>query len=1800
MFIGNLIYATDYYWIGGDGNWSDINHWATISGGTINHIQTPTANDNVIIDGNSSAGDFEITLNLGTIYSKDFDASQITDNLILNGNCNLWKIYGSYILSDKISIPVNPKLYFEAASGNLNIKSHQKLFGKNIYFKGAAKWTLLDDMRCNNISFESGTFKTNSFELIGGNLTSNTSFVRKIECGNSNIRLLRWEVSGNGYTVDAGNSNITITSGNFSHNSNGNYVYHNILFTSFGNMNNQNSPMEFHKMEFRGNGIINGDNTYDSLIFNKGKDYTLEAGKTQSINDILIAKGDCKKPLSITAGASYASISKSSGTLNCEYLILKHIHGIGGATFNAVGSIDNGDNTGWNITEPPSRILYWVGDDGEWNDTIHWSATSGGPGGECIPTEVDNIFIDELSFTQNSTIELNYPYGVCHDFYWADTTASLLQFVNDIYIHGSLRFGDSTELSPHGHIYFKSNQSGETVTTSNIELNAAELLFEGEDGEWILQDSIKNKEGIIMHTKGHLNTNSQYLDLLNMSIFGVEPRELSLGSSIIDIGELFHVMQDTLVVNPNTSHIRFFIAGGQLITEGQNADEFYNVTFESDTGIFYSDIQNTIFNKIERFQDMELAGICFSDTVILKKGKNYLLKFQTDYINNAFIAIGDCHNIISIHNNSDYSNNSIIMPTGSTVNVSNIALRGCEATGGASFIANNSNDLGNNDGWIFANTSQDHYWVGGNGRWLDSAHWSASSGGTGGLCIPKIYDDVYFDTNSDFNSGDSVLVDSNNIFCRDMDWTGAPNNPAFIDTSDYSHYISGSLKFINDMDYKSYAKTIFVDEQQNKTIESAGNTFDGDIIIADSGQWTLIDTLKTLRSIKQYKGRFLTAQNPVYSSSYYALFGFHKYLDIQNNSFFITDDTDSRTFSWIHNDSTDILTNNSEIIFIEGGYIHVAGQSGQVDFHNVFFKNEMVSGIIKHENSITLNFNSVHFEGDGKIEGDNHYDSLFFAAGGTYQLEGGQHQYINSYLEATGNCYKDIAIMPIFGGIANLHSNVPINIEYVKLNNINAIGNGPWVDNNGTDMGGNSSNWQIIPILSRKLYWVNNTGSWLDTAHWSLSAGGASGECIPTKIDNVEFNNNSFTGIDTIISSSIVCHNMEWINTSNLAFVHINYMNIYGSLLLSDSVNIGKVYEVRMKAEDQGNIIRSKGHPFPRLFFLTDGEWTLNDDLSAQKIFHEKGYLNANHKGIKSDFYNSWYNSPRKLDITNSLFIAKYSIKIKTDSLTFISNNSEIHFIDTNGIPNFTFEIKGDKELSFHNVSFDEVMVGSSLVKNYSNSHHSFNKMTINNSASIYGEHSFDSLIFHAGNTYKLEYAKNQEIGDYWFVRGNNCYAINLQSTKKYNQAFVNKDGGVVTADFMNVRDISVGGSSLFFAGSFSTDIDNNTGWNFTNGPQYVYGLGPDTNFSIGTSVTLSTTNFNGGPHTTYLWSTGSTADQISVNQTGWYYITVSYAGDCIVLDSIFVGCNIEMDYDIVHNICFGDSLGSIQALIPDPNYTYTYSWSNSDTTAFISGLAAGDYMVIVGADNGLCLVFDTLEVNEADQIYSAQSDTAFCIDDSIRLDLGNYQDFDWNDSHQGQYRWVSKADTFYIKVQDADGCWSVLDTLEVRQDEKPETNLGKDTTICYGEYVVLDAGDGFEEYLWSNNSAMNPITISNTGEYWVRVKQRTCYAYDTMMVYNCPAKFEVPNVFTPNGDGFNDYFEIVSQNIYSFEIRVYSRWGLLIHKGSNLDLPWNGKILGEDAIEGVYFWHIIYQEYNGQGGGYEEKIVKGTVTLMR
>jgi len=84
-----------------------------------------------------------------------------------------------------------------------------------------------------------------------------------------------------------------------------------------------------------------------------------------------------------------------------------------------------------------------------------------------------------------------------------------------------------------------------------------------------------------------------------------------------------------------------------------------------------------------------------------------------------------------------------------------------------------------------------------------------------------------------------------------------------------------------------------------------------------------------------------------------------------------------------------------------------------------------------------------------------------------------------------------------------------------------------------------------------------------------------------------------------------------------------------------------------------------------------------------------------------------------------------------------------------------------------------------------------------------------------------------------------------------------------------------------------------------------------------------------------------------------------------------------------------------------------------------------------------------------------------------------------------------------------------------------------------------------------------------------------------------------VPNVFTPNGDNWND--ELVFKNVddtKDFSIKIFNRWGRLMFESSDPTKSWNGK----DESEGTYFYELRYTDNCSQ----EEKLVTGTVTLLR
>jgi|GEM_PF-5612333 len=89
-----------------------------------------------------------------------------------------------------------------------------------------------------------------------------------------------------------------------------------------------------------------------------------------------------------------------------------------------------------------------------------------------------------------------------------------------------------------------------------------------------------------------------------------------------------------------------------------------------------------------------------------------------------------------------------------------------------------------------------------------------------------------------------------------------------------------------------------------------------------------------------------------------------------------------------------------------------------------------------------------------------------------------------------------------------------------------------------------------------------------------------------------------------------------------------------------------------------------------------------------------------------------------------------------------------------------------------------------------------------------------------------------------------------------------------------------------------------------------------------------------------------------------------------------------------------------------------------------------------------------------------------------------------------------------------------------------------------------------------------------------------------TNIVIACPA-IEIPNVFTPNGDGINDIFKInlSGENLINFNISIYDRWGILVFTSPNINYKWDGRTTsGLKVVSGTYFYvlDLNTKQYKG------------------
>ncbi|MFT5384476.1 MAG: hypothetical protein ACI81W_001877, partial [Saprospiraceae bacterium] len=252
------------------------------------------------------------------------------------------------------------------------------------------------------------------------------------------------------------------------------------------------------------------------------------------------------------------------------------------------------------------------------------------------------------------------------------------------------------------------------------------------------------------------------------------------------------------------------------------------------------------------------------------------------------------------------------------------------------------------------------------------------------------------------------------------------------------------------------------------------------------------------------------------------------------------------------------------------------------------------------------------------------------------------------------------------------------------------------------------------------------------------------------------------------------------------------------------------------------------------------------------------------------------------------------------------------------------------------------------------------------------------------------------------------------------------------------------------------------------------------TAFCEGSSSTLDA----GAGYDIYEWSTSSGGQTIDVATSGTYSVTVTDASGCTGEDEINITANPNPNPTIAGSTSFCTGFSTI---LDAGTYT-TYLWSDLSTGSTLEVFTGGTFSVTVTNANG-CTGETSLDVIESNSLNpNISGDLDYCVGNSTTLDAGaGYVLYEWSDASGGQSITVNSPDDYSVTVTDANGC-SGETTVSVIENQLPILSISGNTPICTGASLTLDAGAGFDDYLWSNSSLNQTIQVASGGPYSVTI----------------------------------------------------------------------------------------------------------------
>lgn len=332
------------YRVGTNASWGGSSSWATTSGGTGNNTNLPLAQDTAVIDDNTALTG---TLSLSGYNMSAIDCTNRTTSITISHDGAL-TFYGSYKLSSAVTVAGTNAATF-AGRGTMDFQTAGKTITYAITIAGiTGTFNLLDALTFTStlaVTLSSGTLNLNGYTCTSGSFataagTKNITFNGgTIVVAQSGTAFNNAAATGFTTTAGTGTGKISLTSATAKTFAGGGSTY-NCTISNDG----------------AGALTITGSNTFTTLANGVSPtSFLFTAGTTTTLTNwsILGTAGNLVTIGSVTAASH--TLSKSSGTVNADYLSISRSTATGGATWNAgSNSTDGGNNSGWIFGPPPT------------------------------------------------------------------------------------------------------------------------------------------------------------------------------------------------------------------------------------------------------------------------------------------------------------------------------------------------------------------------------------------------------------------------------------------------------------------------------------------------------------------------------------------------------------------------------------------------------------------------------------------------------------------------------------------------------------------------------------------------------------------------------------------------------------------------------------------------------------------------------------------------------------------------------------------------------------------------------------------------------------------------------------------------------------------------------------------------------------------------------------------------------------------------------------------------------------------------------------------------------------------------------------------------------------------------------------------------------------------------------------------------------------------------------------------------------------------------------------------------------